>query len=246
MQIYQILNTKTGKSYIGKSSNYLIRYEKHKKNAKEKVNRRLYDSMNYHGVESFNLILLEDLGDVTRQFTNYREQYWISTIGTLMPFGYNMTSGGDGGNTLEFWDDEQRKSLYKRQGDGRRGRRNKKWCDSLSCAAKIREEIKTLDEKIIISEKISKTRKEKYKNGELLIVLPPIKFGETHHGYKKIDVNLVLRLIKRCHTQLKIADILGVSVSVIRERLRRETGKTFLEWRRYYGINGRLSAPRVD
>ena len=58
MQIYQIINKNTGKSYIGKSKDYKARFYRHLKQASKKINRRLYDSMNYHGVENCELVIL--------------------------------------------------------------------------------------------------------------------------------------------------------------------------------------------
>lgn len=119
MQIYMIYNHKTGKSYIGKSINYEKRFQKHIRNAIKKINRRLYDSMNYHGYDNFELILIENLDEFDNDHVNERERYWIDYFDTLMPNGYNMTIGGDGGYTLEKWSDKEKKELYQRQKDAR-------------------------------------------------------------------------------------------------------------------------------
>lgn len=122
MQIYQILNKLTGKSYIGKSKNFQERFEKHKKNSITKTNR-LYSSMRHHGVENFQLVLLEDLGDVSLKEVNSRETFWIKHFQSNDPkFGYNMTEGGDGGYTLASWDSESRAALYRQQSNARKGR----------------------------------------------------------------------------------------------------------------------------
>jgi group I intron endonuclease len=162
MQIYQILNKITGKSYVGKSKNYQNRFLNHKKAAQNKCNRRLYDSMNYHGIENFELILLEDLGNVTRQEANDKETFWVSKLNTLVPDGYNMTPGGDGGNTLEFWRDVDKQKLWEQQAKSRTGvKKTESAKRKMSIAASIREANKTTDEKRIIAEKISNTNKEK-------------------------------------------------------------------------------------
>lgn len=156
MQIYQILNKKTGKSYVGKSKDYVSRFKDHKKDAEKKVNRRLYDSMNHHGVDNFELILLEDLGDVSRQVASEREIYWIEALKTMMPSGYNMTKGGDGGYTLDMWDSDAREELWSRQAIKRTGmKRDGSARSNMSAAAKLREATKTLDQKKAISKKIS-------------------------------------------------------------------------------------------
>lgn len=242
MQIYRILNKITNKSYVGKSVNYTNRFKKHKLYAKNKINRRLYDSMNHHGVDNFELILLEDLGNVTKQLANEREKYWILTLNTLVPNGYNMTIGGDGGNTLENWTEKERKELYKRQGNSRRGKR--RYSENFSKSAKLREANKTVEEKRISGEKISKTRKERIKLG-LIVVTPTIRYGKDHPGWIEVDINQVLDLIKQCKTLKAISEIMNISKGIIRERLKSETGKNFLDWRHDYGIVGSLSRPRM-
>jgi len=74
MQIYQIYNKNTGKSYVGKAVDYVLRYEVHKRNAANHMHRRLYHSMNSHGIDAFELRMLEDLGEgQTRK--SRREKY---------------------------------------------------------------------------------------------------------------------------------------------------------------------------
>ena len=162
MQIYQILNKITRKSYVGKSKDYQNRFLNHKKAARNKCNRRLYDSMNHHGIENFELILLEELGNVTRQEASDKETFWVTKLNTLMPNGYNMTPGGDGGNTIEFWSDADKKKLWEQQGKARTGIKKTELAKKkMSIAAGIREANKTVDEKRIIAEKISITNKER-------------------------------------------------------------------------------------
>lgn len=162
MQIYRILNKITGKSYVGKSVNYKRRFKDHIKAAKNKSNRRLYDSMNHHGIENFELILLEDLGEVSREEANAREIFWIKEFCCVMPFGYNMTTGGDGGNTLEFWSDEDKRKLWDEQAKNRVGTtRSDETKDKLKEIASIREATISPEKKAARSAKISKTNKER-------------------------------------------------------------------------------------
>lgn len=162
VQIYRILNIVTNKSYVGKSVNYIKRFERHKKAAQNKINRRLYDSMNHHGIDKFQLILIEDLGNVTRAEANIRETYWVEVLDTLMPNGYNMTKGGDGGYTLDKWDNSRKEELYKSQALSRTGqKRTNETKEILSQISIIREASKTKEQKIEISLKISKTNKER-------------------------------------------------------------------------------------
>jgi len=118
--------------------------------------------MNHHGIENFELILLEDLGNVTRQEASDKETFWVAKLNTMIPNGYNMTPGGDGGNTIEFWSDADKKKLWEQQAKTRTGgKRTELAKKKMSIAAGIREANKTVDEKRIIAEKISNTNKEK-------------------------------------------------------------------------------------
>lgn len=156
MQIYQIYNTVTKKSYIGKSKDYKARYKKHINNAQKKINRRLYDSINYHGIEKFDLILLEDLGKIEQSYANERERYWIEKLNTLVPNGYNMTNGGDGGNVLGCWIEKDKQKLWKQQAAKRIGsKRSEETRKKMSLIAKNRVMSQAT------KDKISKTRKEK-------------------------------------------------------------------------------------
>ena len=108
-------------SYVGKSINFKRRYIRHLKNAENKINRYLYDAMNYYGYDSFKLILLEDLGEITKNEINEKERFWIKKLNTIIPNGYNMTEGGDGGNTIDNWPLEKKQELWKKQAESRKG-----------------------------------------------------------------------------------------------------------------------------
>lgn len=121
MEIYKITNIVTNKNYIGKTSiGYLKRFDKHKLNASKGINRRLYDSMRFHGTDSFTITLLYTASN--NEELSLKEIELIAEYNTLMPNGYNMTSGGDGGYTLANWTKEEREALYKQQALTRTGR----------------------------------------------------------------------------------------------------------------------------
>ena len=88
--IYQITNIVNSKFYIGKTSKTLQeRFQRHCYNHKNQ-NTYLYKAMRKYGVDKFIIDILEET-----DLPNEREIYWIQT---LQPH-YNMTIGGDGGNT---------------------------------------------------------------------------------------------------------------------------------------------------
>ena len=62
--IYKIVNDVNGKLYIGKTTKTIEeRYNRHLQNARNKVNRYLYDAMNHYGVEHFSISLIEECVD---------------------------------------------------------------------------------------------------------------------------------------------------------------------------------------
>lgn len=92
MCIYKITNTINNDCYVGKTKgNFLRRFYIHKRNAKNGMNTHLYHAMRKYGEDNFIIEVLEETGDNI----NEREVYWISFIAPR----YNMTSGGDGGDT---------------------------------------------------------------------------------------------------------------------------------------------------
>jgi group I intron endonuclease len=94
MVIYQITNNITSDFYIGKSNNPKDRFYKHKYNAKNNKSQAfLYRAMRKYGVENFSFTILEKVKN--QENLNCREIYWIEKLSPK----YNMTKGGDGGDT---------------------------------------------------------------------------------------------------------------------------------------------------
>ena len=120
--VYKIVNSINGKLYVGKTSKTLAqRFRAHLSKVRNKVNRHLYDAMNHHGVEHFSIHLIEEVPD---DLVDEREAFWIATLGTRSPNGYNMTEGGDGGDTLKHWSEEDKQRLWKQQAQKRMGFRH--------------------------------------------------------------------------------------------------------------------------
>ena len=98
MFIYSIVNTKTNKYYIGKSTlnNYKTRFREHKKKLKanKHCNKHLQSSYNKYGITCFEYTIIhKNIKD--NDTLSLLEQYYIDLFNTFNN-GYNLTYGGEG------------------------------------------------------------------------------------------------------------------------------------------------------
>jgi group I intron endonuclease len=95
--IYAILNLKNQKYYVGKTTKTIEeRYDSHKISSKYGSNRLIHKALRKYSEENFEIILLEQVND---DLLDLREKYYIIEYKSMMPSGYNMTFGGEGGDT---------------------------------------------------------------------------------------------------------------------------------------------------
>ena len=94
--IYKITNLVNNKCYIGKASNNIIPIHRHFSNAINGKPYILSRAIRKYGFNSFYSIIIEYCSD---RDSNYLEKYYIKVYDSFNS-GYNMTLGGDGGNTL--------------------------------------------------------------------------------------------------------------------------------------------------
>jgi len=159
--IYAIINRINGKFYLGKTFNLKTRWNRHIFNARKKINRKLYDSMNFHGYENFSIHQIGIYQAINKReltkILNEREKYFIDLSNSIKD-GYNLAFGGDGGYLGE--------EAYKKIANKKRGQK-------LSEESKRKISIGNKGKKNPISEeaknKISKTCKEKG-------IKPPVQF----------------------------------------------------------------------
>lgn len=186
--------------------------------ARAHVNRRLYDSMNHHGYDKFQLLLLEDCHSYDIEYVNAREIYWISQLNTMTPNGYNMTIGGDGGNTLNGWSEIDKQKLWERQAMKRRGYTHSDATKQLmSTQSIIREASKSDDERKRISEKISTTNKIKN--------ISPPEYTKWKKGSKGFTGNHTLETkqkLREARIGKTYETIFGVNKATILKGQRRE------------------------
>lgn len=93
--IYKFTNRITEKSYIGKSIDIKNRYYNHKNNADPCKpgfeNTYFHREMVKYGFDAYDFTILEECEP---DALNEREIYYIKTLGTLYPDGYNIEIGG--------------------------------------------------------------------------------------------------------------------------------------------------------
>lgn len=91
--IYKITNIINNKCYIGKTIlDINIRFKRHLKN---KSKTKLHNAIRKYGSENFNIICLEECLEIE---LSDKEVMYIEKYDTFKN-GYNMTKGGDGGDT---------------------------------------------------------------------------------------------------------------------------------------------------
>ena len=105
----------SGKKYYGFTYNLNRRKYIHQRNSLIKKNV-FYSAIKKYGFENFNWIIVESYQNENkihlRDILRKRERYWIAKDLTyLSEYGYNMTRGGDGGDTFSGLSDERKESI---------------------------------------------------------------------------------------------------------------------------------------
>lgn len=243
MIVYKITNLINGKIYVGKTEQTLHqRWKRHLQDVGKK-RRPLYLAIAKYGVDNFSIVPLETCLD--KHHLRDREIYWIAELrSTVLDGNYNIDTGGGGGYVIANWSEERRRELYKQQAIKRTGqRRSLATRLKMSAAATQREATKPEDVKQRIRIANSISMKHQYESGTRQIHIPKLA-GADHPGWVDIDIDDVLLMIQTCNTLKQIAVKYNTTTVTIGSRLKHVTGLTFMEWRRNYGIKGRLSNPR--
>ena len=94
MYVYLITNKTNGDRYIGKTIKPIEeRFKTHCYKASKGVETHLYRAIRKYGTENFGVELIEAVAD--EKSLNECETHWIDKVNPE----YNMTTGGDGGDT---------------------------------------------------------------------------------------------------------------------------------------------------
>ena len=118
----------SGKKYYGFTYNLTRRKNKHKNDSCFKKNR-FYNAIKKYGFENFSWNIIETYKNEDkshiRDILRKREKFWIEKEQTYLPeFGYNMTHGGDGGDTFTNRTEEDKEISRKKNSEANSGNNN--------------------------------------------------------------------------------------------------------------------------
>lgn len=121
-KIYKLENIQNGKVYIGQTTKSLSeRFQGHVSAAKSGSNLKLSRAIRKYGEENFVIIEIDSAE--TKEELNLKEIYWIDFYDSLNS-GYNMTLGGEGGNTYICKTDEELREIKNKISLANRGENN--------------------------------------------------------------------------------------------------------------------------
>jgi group I intron endonuclease len=157
--IYRIKNKITKKSYIGESKGKDVkwRWNEHKKTIeKNKGCPALRDAVKKYGIENFEFSIIIICFDDER--FKYEKEY-IKKYNSVVPYGYNITSGGEGGGFQGKTHTEQMKTDLSNKS-------KQKYIDNPELRKQISERNKIIMKNPEIREKIKNglLNSEKWKN----------------------------------------------------------------------------------
>ena len=95
--IYKITCKLDGKPYVGKTKQGLKRRITEHKRDSNRDRPGIDAAIKKYGWENFTAEVIEEC---PIELLNEREIFWIATLGSKAPNGYNLTDGGDGGRGL--------------------------------------------------------------------------------------------------------------------------------------------------
>ena len=111
MIIYRVTNTINGKVYIGQTQRSIkLRWSEHCRLTKSKHRSAIRCAIAQYSPAAFKVETIDTA--VTIEELNEKEVFWIKTLDTMSPNGYNLDSGGK--NRLFCAETKQKMSMAKR------------------------------------------------------------------------------------------------------------------------------------
>ena len=175
--IYVFTNKINGKQYVGQSENPNERYKQHKKDSKNKKHTNIifYNAISKYGIDNFDFKIIET--NIPIDKINDSEKYWIKTLNSMKPNGYNMTDGGEGTHGYKHTEEskckmsELKKEKYKGENNPLYGKHHSEETkEKISNGNKGKVRTKEMKEKISINNaKNKKTIFVNINNNECLV-----------------------------------------------------------------------------
>lgn len=140
--IYFIINKITGERYVGQTTNFARRKNEHLSQLKDKthINKKLQNAWNKYGENNFIVEKIQ-YDNISKEELNNEEIKYIKQYDSYNN-GYNLTIGGDGGDTRSKLNFEQFCFAYfgNKKYDGMTNRTGKYLGVDSSCIASIKNE----------------------------------------------------------------------------------------------------------
>lgn len=185
MIIYKAVNKINNKIYVGKTIRSLKDRKKdhHKKSEwKRNSNSVLYKAIRKYGKENFEWSIVEECDSIEE--LSEREKYYIKKLKSLISQnGYNMTTGGEGGDIISLHPNKEEISNKKRKSMKGKNAGDKNAAKRPDIRKKISNTIKKIQEGGIKSPS-NRIWKITYPNGDIFITVYLRGFCEDRNGWK--------------------------------------------------------------
>lgn len=96
MIIYKIVNKINDKIYVGQTTKDIFK----RLHAHSMSDMVIGKAIRKYGIQSFDIFVIDAAED--KKTLNEKEKYWIKKLNSLSPNGYNISTGGTGGNLGEI------------------------------------------------------------------------------------------------------------------------------------------------
>ena len=207
MLIYRCTNIATGKAYIGKTTRSLG--ERMHRHECDYQNPRyssvlLYRSMKKHGFDAFTWEILCTAD--TRKELAQLEKAHIQRLNTIVPNGYNLTGGGDGGGTFGRVVSQEQRDRISRSETGKTVSRETRQKQSSLATGRKRSANARLS-----CAKGQQRRRSKEMKTKIPIVLAEYRNGSSIrkiHRITKVCRKKIRNIIKDlCHAKTKLENV---------------------------------------